>query len=77
MSLSTIDFPAPLAPSRIAMLPFGTLKLTSRRTTCSSKANDTLSNTTASDSGLSISNLHRPDVHLQSIFSVVTGTLPD
>ena len=31
------------------MLPFGTLKLTSRRTSCSSKANDTLSNTTADD----------------------------
>ena len=31
------------------MLPFGTLKLTSRRTSCSSKANDTLSNTTAGD----------------------------
>ena len=29
------------------MLPFGTEKLTSRRTTWSSKANDTLSNTTA------------------------------
>ena len=47
MSLSKIDFPAPLAPSRILMLPVGTRKLMSRRTTCSSKANDTLSNTTA------------------------------
>ena len=38
---------APLAPSRIFMLPRGTVKLTSRRTTWSSKANDTWSNTTA------------------------------
>ena len=33
ISLRTIDFPAPLAPSRIAMLAFGTLKLISLRTT--------------------------------------------
>ena len=33
MSFRTIDFPAPLAPSRIAMLAFGTLKLISLRTT--------------------------------------------
>jgi hypothetical protein len=52
MSFRTIDFPAPLAPSRIAMLAFGTLKLISLRTTWSSKAKDTLSNTTASDSSL-------------------------
>ena len=50
-SLRTMDFPAPLAPSRIRMLPFGTLKLTSRSTTCSSKANDTPSKTTAGGEG--------------------------
>ena len=33
------------------MLPFGTLKLTSRSTTCSSKANETLLNTTAGEFG--------------------------
>ena len=47
MSLSSTDLPAPLAPSRIRMVPFGTLKLTSRRTTCSSNASDTCSKTTA------------------------------
>src|SRR5271167_833637 len=53
MSLSTTDFPEPLAPSRIRMLPFGTRKLTARRTTCSSKANETLSKTTADEAAVS------------------------
>ena len=69
-----MDFPAPLAPSRMAMLAFGTLKLTSRRTTCSSNANDTLSNTTAGESPFSISSLYED---LRSIFPVVTGTPTD
>src|SRR5262245_12203812 len=48
ISFSTIDLPAPLAPRRSVMLPNGMLKLTSRRMAWSSKANDTLSKTTAS-----------------------------
>jgi hypothetical protein len=39
--------------SRMLMLPFGTLKLISRSTTCSSNPNDTLSNTTADETPFS------------------------
>ena len=51
ISLSTTDFPAPLGPSRIRMLPLGTLKLTLRRMTWSSKAKETRSKTTADSTG--------------------------
>src|SRR5690242_19220177 len=41
------DLPDPLAPSTTCVNPSGMLKLTSSRTTCSSKASDTWSKTTA------------------------------
>src|SRR3954447_9853025 len=47
ISFSATDFPAPLAPRRMRMLPSGTLKLTSRRTGRSSYEKDTRSNSTA------------------------------
>ena len=47
MSLSRTDLPAPLAPRRTRIAPLGTLKSMSRSTTCSSKAIDTCSKTTA------------------------------
>ena len=40
-------FPGAARAEQDLMLPLGTLKLMSRSTTCSSKANDTCSNTTA------------------------------
>jgi hypothetical protein len=48
ISFSATDFPAPLSPSRIAIVPVRTEKLTSRRMTWSSNAKETRSNSTAS-----------------------------
>src|SRR5688500_10772846 len=57
ISLRMTDLPAPLAPRRIRMLPSGTVKLTSRNTSCSSNASDTWSNTTASVGAFDVSRL--------------------
>src|SRR5687767_7133270 len=45
MSLSEMDFPAPLAPRMIFVWPRRSSKLTSRSTTVSSNASDTCSKT--------------------------------
>src|SRR5690242_20053473 len=63
------------------MLPFGTLKLTSRSTTWSSKAKDTLSNTTAiSDIIDSVGRVFRPAASAHEIRRVecrlMRGALP-
>src|SRR5437016_6636932 len=46
MILSAVDFPDPLAPRMIFVCPLMSVKLRSRRTTLSSKASCTRSNTT-------------------------------
>ena len=46
ISFRIVDLPAPLAPRMILVWPLISVKLTSRRITLSSKASDTLSNTT-------------------------------